>query len=361
MSSSSSSNGEETFGAASVQQEAASTIEVAADSPHHHGLPSDGQLGDAATAPTERQDHGDPARPNKATGDDKDVDVDVDMEPPSTPLSFKLSRSLYRAARVADASGAGSKDSFWSHTMYERVQACGAVDKVKVHYCTSQHTMEHVCQKHFLGQPVLGFDLEWYPYATAQSGPRANVSLIQLASPDRIGLFHLALFPLHGSGSNNTDKREDDLLCPTFRRIMADPQVSKVGVQILGDCTRLRKYLDAQTRGIVELSHLYKQVRQHTHAKTTTSKVMPRRISKVPVALAVQVQDVLGLPLYKGATVRSSDWARRLNHQQLTCMYILGFWQLVLNQLTHHHLLFFQPCFFACLGGILVLRSVFHV
>ncbi|KAK9437105.1 Ribonuclease H-like protein [Metarhizium brunneum] len=219
------------------------------------------------------------------------------VEPPLTPLSFNISPSLFYAARAAKA---GSSESFWSHTMYQRTSDQGAVEKVKVHYCTSKHTTEQVCRKHFLGEAVLGFDLEWFPYASRSSGTRENISLIQIANPGRIGLFHVAMFA----------KGEDDLVAPALRTIMEDPNVSKVGVHIQGDCTRMKNYLGVQVQGVFELSHLYKQVK-YTAAKT------PKLINKVTVALSTQVHDTLKLPLFKGDVVRSSNWMKRLDYKQI--------------------------------------------
>ncbi|QPG96945.1 hypothetical protein C2857_005523 [Epichloe festucae Fl1] len=219
------------------------------------------------------------------------------VEPPSTSLSFNISPDLFYAARSAKA---GSSNSFWSYTMYQRRSAAGVTEKVKVHYCTSKQTMEWVCKEHFLHQEVIGFDLEWLAFATRNSGARENVSLIQVSSPDRIGLFHVALF----------SQKEDDLASPTFRKIMEDPNVSKVGVNIRADFTRLKKYLGVTAKGIFELSHLYKQVK-FTEAKT------PKLINKTVVALSTQVQEVLRLPMFKGDVVRSSNWMRRLNHRQI--------------------------------------------
>lgn len=233
-------------------------------------------------------------------GSEKRQSKDLEpVDPPHTSLSFNISTDLFHAARAGTP---GTPNSFWSHTMYQRITSAGTVERVKVHYCTSKHTMEHVCKRHFLGEPVLGLDLEWLPYASRSSGARENVSLIQVASPGRIGLFHVAMFA-----------KGDDLVTPTFRSIMGDPAVSKVGVHVQGDCTRLSKYLDVKTRGVFELSHLYKLVK---FAAAGT----PRLINKVPVALSTQVEELLRLPLYKGDSVRSSNWMRPLNARQLQCM-----------------------------------------
>jgi ribonuclease D len=176
----------------------------------------------------------------------------------------------------------------------------GIEKRVKVHYCKSKHTTERVCQ-YFLNEPVLGFDLEWVAEANRFQGPRRNVSLIQIASPSRIALFHVALFP-----------KKDDLVAPTFRKIMEDAEVTKVGVAIKADCTRLRKFLDVNARGIFELSHLYKLVKYSTSGQL---KLVNKRL----VTLATQVREHLHLPLFKGQDVRSSDWTQPLKMDQLIC------------------------------------------
>ncbi|XWW95640.1 hypothetical protein V2A60_003606 [Cordyceps javanica] len=219
------------------------------------------------------------------------------VEPPVTSLDFNISKELFQAALDQPKDSPGS---FWSHAMYKSTAADGTTQNVKVHYCTSKHTMEHICQTYFLNEPVLGFDLEWVAYARRGGGPRENVSLIQIASPSRIGLFHVALFP------------KDDFVAPTFRAIMEDAAVEKVGVHIQADCTRLRNFLGVKTRGIVELSHLYKLVK---HARDEQRRKL---INKVPVALSTQVQEVLKLPLFKGQSVRGSNWSKPLTSKQLT-------------------------------------------
>jgi hypothetical protein len=183
--------------------------------------------------------------------------------------------------------------------MYEEPQAIGPSRKVKVHYCTSKHSTENVCQKYFLDEDVIGFDMEWNAYATRASGPRESVSLVQIASPGRIGLFHIALFP-----------QKDGLVAPTFKKIMENPEVLKVGVNIQADCTRLKNNLGVKTQGIFELSHLYKLVKY-------TAEDCVELINKRRVALAVQVDEILQLPLYKGDNVRSSNWTLPLNARQI--------------------------------------------
>ncbi|KAG4290647.1 hypothetical protein FPRO06_02533 [Fusarium proliferatum] len=215
---------------------------------------------------------------------------------PLTSLDYTIDANLWDTARKSKA---GSSQSFWSYRMYRQVQENGEEQKVKVHYCTSKHTMEHVCERYFSNEKVIGFDLEWFvARGPASSNPRRNVSLIQIASPSRVGLFHVALFP------------RDDFVAPTFKRIMEDESVTKVGVAIKGDCTRLKNNLGINSKGIFELSHLYKLVKYSKAGELD-------RINKVMVSLAVQTQEMLGLPLFKGDDVRSSNWMMRLSADQV--------------------------------------------
>ncbi|KAJ4319682.1 hypothetical protein N0V84_006236 [Fusarium piperis] len=215
---------------------------------------------------------------------------------PITCLDYNIDPEKHEAAQNSKA---GTDGSFWSYTMYQRHMPDGETRKVKVHYCTSKHTMEHACKTYFADEKVLGFDLEWMIWAKRAHGPRANISLIQLASPSRIGLFHVARF------------ESDDFVAPTFKAIMEDESVTKVGVAIKGDCTRLRTQLGVDTKGIFELSHMYKLVKYSKLGQYD-------RINKSMISLAVQAEELLGLPLYKGESVRSGNWMMPLSTKQIT-------------------------------------------
>ena len=223
----------------------------------------------------------------------------IGLEPPFTPLEFKMPGSLFREAKLAES---GSPESFWSYSLYRSTPGDGNPEsKVKVHYCKSQHTTERVLQQYFMNEKVLGFDLEWQPEATKNHGPRKNVCLVQLASSSRIALFHLSLYP-----------KNDDLVAPSLKKLMEDPGITKTGVWIKGDCTRLRTFLGIDSRGTFELSHLYKLVKFSATGQHSL-------INKKLVGLAQQVEEYLGLPLFKGQNVRSSDWSQSLNMNQIIC------------------------------------------
>ena len=218
-------------------------------------------------------------------------------EVPETTLDYRLSRSRFDAARKC---AAGKPESYWSHTLYEQAVKDQPVQNVKVHYCTSKHTMETVCKRYFQNEPVIGFDMEWMSYANKKSGPRVSVSLIQIASPGHIALFHIAVYP------------KDDFVAPTFKKIMEDSSVKKAGVNILADGTRLRKALGVDLTGIIEVSHLYNLVKY-------TQTRRPGRIPRAIVGMSIQVKECLGLPIFKGDSIRSGPWMSPLSSQQLKC------------------------------------------
>jgi hypothetical protein len=229
-----------------------------------------------------------------------DMNLTDDSEQDEVPLStipFKMSEEMFRGARNAAPE---SPESFWSHALYRGPEVEGVEPKVKIHYCRSKDTTQRILEQYFMDKDILGFDIEWKPDTYRNGSIKRNVSLIQLASDDRIALFHIALFS--GDGVEN-------LVAPGLKAIMEDPSISKVGVAIKADCTRLRKFLDIQARGIFELSHLYKLV------KFSSSKDY-QLINKRLVSLATQVQEHLHLPLFKGE-VRNSDWSQALAMDQI--------------------------------------------
>ncbi|XPT02390.1 Exodeoxyribonuclease I [Ascochyta lentis] len=218
-----------------------------------------------------------------------------------TPLEFQIPEDLLRAAMTAPDN---SKASFWSSNLYR-----GPEDKrIAVHYCKTKEVAERVAQ-HFANEEVVGFDIEWKPYASASS-IKKNVSLIQLACEDRIALFHVALF----KGTTAAQ-----LMPPTLKAILQSPNIYKVGVCVKGDFNRIVKFLGIEAQGVFELSRLHNLVQ--------FSATEPSKVTNKLVNLAAQVQQHLQLPLYKGghliddpedsSNVRSSDWSLPLNLQQI--------------------------------------------
>lgn len=187
---------------------------------------------------------------------------------------------------------------YWQYSLYQGPRG----ERVNIHYCKSKEKSEDVA-KLFLDEEVVGFDIEWKQAATAKHGIRQNVSLVQIASENRIALFHISRYAKGES--------LEDLVAPTLKTIMESPNITKVGVSIKADCTRLRKFMGIESRAIFELSHMYKLVK---HASEN-----PKLINKKLVSLAQQVEDHLQLPLYKASVVRSSDWSKDLKYEQIRC------------------------------------------
>ena len=214
-----------------------------------------------------------------------------------TPMVYQIPEEVMREAMLASLN---TRAAYWQYSLYqERGDPSG--DKVKVHYCTSKETTEQIAQL-FLDKEVVGFDIEWKPQAQFGDGIKKNVSLIQIASEERIALFHV--------GRYAKGDTIDDLLAPTLKRIMESSEIIKVGVSVKADCTRLGRFLGIEARGLFELSHLYKLI------KYSAGDV--KKINKKLVSLAQQVEEHLQLPMWKG-DVRSSDWSQKLNYEQIKC------------------------------------------
>lgn len=217
-------------------------------------------------------------------------------ELPLSNSSFKITEELFRAAKNAEPE---TPASFWSYRLYRGPPIAGVPSRPVVHYCQSSETAERVLHSYFLDQKVVGFDIEWKVDAMKFHGPRANVSLIQIASEERIALLHLALYP-----------KNDILVSPSLRKLLVNPNISKVGVAIKSDCTRIKNHLNVDAQGIFELSHLFRLVK---FFQTENQNLINRKL----VSLAKQVQEHLHLPLSKNVDVRSSDWSSKLDTPQI--------------------------------------------
>ena len=182
------------------------------------------------------------------------------------------------------------KESYWSHLKYRGPNGRSP----SVRYCTNIQQSEDVAPI-FTEEDVIGFDMEWN---IGGSSIKEQVSVIQIACDATIAVFHLALY-----------KREsiDDLIGPKLRAILESPSILKSGVNIGPDFKRVRKYLGLKFEGCFELSHLHNLVTQSATAG---------KLSKRLVSLSRQVELHLLLPLRKDG-VRTSDWTKRLNYEQV--------------------------------------------
>lgn len=247
------------------------------------------QASGSSSAQNEEIATADGSRSDDVLGDDSNID----MHQLRGPLGYHIPSHLLASS--------SSPSAYWKYTLYKGPKG----QKVKVHYCRSLETTERIARL-FLDEPVIGFDIEWKPSATAKDGIRKNVALIQLASEERIALFHIARF--------SKDDDIESLVAPTFKAIMESSSITKVGVSVKGDCTRLRNHMNIDSHGLFELSHLYKLV------KFSLTDV--KKINRKLVALAKQVEEHLMLPMSKDESVRGSDWSDDLNYEQISCRFL---------------------------------------
>ncbi|GAB7332869.1 hypothetical protein MBLNU13_g04587t1 [Cladosporium sp. NU13] len=207
--------------------------------------------------------------------------------------TYEISANDKKNALIASRN---STASFWRYSLYKNA----AGEMPKCHYCTNFEQTEAQVAK-FLGEKVVGFDLEWEKFKSrpGEDSAKRCVSLMQIAAEGKVALFHLAVF----KGGDSTE----ELIPQSLRAFLEDPKIIKVGVNIGGDATRLRNCFGIEMQGNIELSHLYKLV--------TYGESDPAKVNRGLYALANQVKEVLHLPLAKGA-VRTSSWSKRLNGQQ---------------------------------------------
>lgn len=228
-----------------------------------------------------------------AATNDRESTALVSDEPFRGPRGFHIPKNRLETALNASP---GSVASYWQYTLYQGPG--GEKDKVKLHYCKNKEATEAVAQL-FVNESVIGFDIEWSVRAKSTDGIKKNVALIQIACEERIALFHIARYP------DSLDV--DDFVAPSLKQIMESPKVTKVGVAIKADCTRLKNFLGIHCQGLFELSYLHNLV---NYCSGNIEKV-----DRKSVRLDTQVQEHLNLPLLKG-DVQTSDWGRDLDFQQ---------------------------------------------
>jgi len=130
-----------------------------------------------------------------------------------------------------------------------------------------------------------------------QSGQRLTNDF--LAS---IAIFHLALQP---------ETTAQTLLPPdsSLARLITSPSITKLGVAISADMTRLSKYFPhLHPHSHFELSHLYKTILYQDNTA---------HFNKRLVSLAEQASAIFGIPLSKDEDIRGSDWSRPVSLQQV--------------------------------------------
>lgn len=217
------------------------------------------------------------------------------------PLSFSLQapqndgRTLSSNGIQTNRPGSGI---WWSHELYK-----GPGGKpVEVLYSRTKEQSEKIAQQ-FRNETVIGFDMEWpcMPWhLKGRTDLQSKVGLIQVATEDKIALFHIGMHP---------GKTTEDIIAPSLRYLIESPTVGKVGVNVLkADLERLRKFFKLNPQGAVEISHLCRLAKYgRWRTQYATTKL---------IALATLTEEQLGYPLHKG-DARKSDWSRPLSKAQI--------------------------------------------
>ena len=135
--------------------------------------------------------------------------------------------------------------------------------KVNILYSADIITSELVARL-FRNEAIVGFDLEWISPAPPNPMLQELVSLIQVASKDKVALFHI------GRHRGNTP---EELIAPSLRRLIESRDIRKTGQSIMGDCTRLRDHFGLQPSAISELSYFHILVADEPGSRMATRYV----------------------------------------------------------------------------------------
>ena len=145
----------------------------------------------------------------------------------SSVFAGKSLRSTTTTKGNALIASRNSTASFWRYSLYKNA----AGNMPTRHYCTTFEQTEAQVAK-FLGEKVVGFDLEWEKFKSrpGEDSAKRCVSLMQIAAEGKVALFHLAVF----KGGDSTE----EMIPQSLRAFLEDPKIIKVGVNIGGDATR---------------------------------------------------------------------------------------------------------------------------
>ncbi|CAJ2499846.1 Uu.00g026990.m01.CDS01 [Anthostomella pinea] len=212
--------------------------------------------------------------------------VSFDSDKAQWPMSYRLSQPQPDTP----------PRRWWNHYYFRGPQN----QNVRILY-SSTKTQSELIAKHFINEPVLGFDMEWPWDADKRTRLQEKIGLIQIASESKTALFHIGL---------HEGQTSDELIAPSLRLIIESPNIIKTGVAIMNaDFKRLRDHFGLQPKGAFELSHLHRLI---SHGPQN-----PELVTTKLCALSKQVETHLGLPLWKGK-VRTSNWSIAIGDSQKT-------------------------------------------
>lgn len=150
-----------------------------------------------------------------------------------------------------------------------------------------------------LGGKFVGFDLRCKPEARDKDGPKANASLLMIATDSTIHLLHLT-----------RQWNVQPLITEEIKRVLESPKIFKVTVGSKEKCARLQKFLGVNPRGFIDLEDLHYDLQ----AKAG------RNVSRSPLALQDLMFEYLGYGLHPEAADMTVDLALRLRRTHQVAM-----------------------------------------
>ncbi|XP_031747381.1 exonuclease mut-7 homolog isoform X2 [Xenopus tropicalis] len=203
------------------------------------------------------------------------------------------------------------------------------IPRDKIHFLRSAGDLS-VCRERVLkdGQ-VVGVDMEWRPMFGGLG--KQTVSLVQLALREEVFLLDLLQLNAPGAGANGTQRTREELI-RFIKDLFLCAAITKLSYSVLGDIQNLEATdpeflgLEKQTRGILDLYTVHKQLQRVPHrprGKREPVDVLadgpPSEDGLAPQSekgLSLLVRDILGKPLDK--TEQLSNWDKRpLREQQI--------------------------------------------
>lgn len=150
------------------------------------------------------------------------------------PLSYRMQPQKPKASSLQSygfSSTQAAPKRWWSHRLYRGPGG----KEVEILYSKTKAQSETYA-KQFLDEPVIGFDMEWPWNDWKRDDLQNKIGLIQIASEDKIALFHIGLHP---------GKTSEEIIAPTLKRILEDPKIGKVGVRNIPVRTAYETYTDS--------------------------------------------------------------------------------------------------------------------
>ncbi|KAI1259892.1 hypothetical protein F5Y18DRAFT_432864 [Xylariaceae sp. FL1019] len=199
-----------------------------------------------------------------------------DERPPQWPLSFQIQKPQ------------------WSYEMYRGYSG----QAPELIYCSSTIESEKVASK-FLNQKIVGFGVEWVNWwgpPPEDERLQDKVSLIQVASEEKIALFHIAAY---------TGYKTEDFLAPSLRKVIESPTIIKAASSIMRDFERLEttfRDLGLKPRGAIDVTYLHNLVTYGTGSSDQWKKCTTK-----PLLFSKQIETHFGMPFEK----ESTDWSEK--------------------------------------------------